>query len=143
MVNINLNRKRTLEYYIDVEGNSKGLRAKFVVVLDDGTTYQFNSTIDNGIITVVLPVLKEKLKETSGKCYVELHGINGGIYRKIYHDRIFFQKDGVISLDSGFPSQKRNPKVLLRKEERAKIIPTKVNYYVKEVPKRKIVRKIL
>lgn len=143
MVNINLNRKRTLEYYIDVEGNSKNLCAKFVVVLDDGTTYRFDSTIDNGIITIILPVLKEKLKETSGKCHVELHGINGGIYRKIYQDRIFFQKDGVISLDSGFPSQKRNPKVLLRKEKRVKIIPTQVDYYIKEVPKRKVVRKVL
>lgn len=143
MININLNRKKTLEYYIDVEGEAKHLRAKFVVVLNDNATYRFDTTIDNGIITVILPVLKEEIEETTGECFVELHGINGGIYRKIYFDQISFQKDGVVKLNSGFPSQKKQPKVILKKEEKVRIVPTQVNYYVKEIPKRKIVRKIL
>lgn len=143
MVNVNLNRKRTLEYYIDVEGEAKHLCAKFVVVLNDNSTYRFDTVIKNGTITVTLPVLKGTIEETSGECFVELHGINGGVYKKVYFDEISFQEDGVVSLNSGFPSQKKKPEVILKKEERVRIVPTKVDYYKREIPKKRVVRKIL
>lgn len=143
MISINLNRREALDYVIETQGDNKIIGAKLVVSFPDGTTHRFRTSIKGNLITISLPVLKDKIEKGIGECYLELQDTDNLFYRAC-NDKVSFQDKPAMRIKMT-QLQKKRPTVKIVHETQIKpsVIPA-ADYFPKpqKPPARKEVIKM-
>jgi len=142
MISINLNRKETLEYVIETQGDNKLVSANLVVSFPDGTVHRFKASMKGNLITIRLPILKDSIEKGIGECYLELQDTENLFYR-VCNDKVSFQDKPTMKIKMTQLQKKPTVKVIHEKQIKPPIIPA-ADYFPKppKPPTRKEVIKM-